>query len=137
MLLVKLLESTYYIDAQMIRDAIRNRSSFNLIYLDAMFKIDVFIPKSRPYAQQELRKTRLISLEEGTRPFYLSSPEDTILNKLDWYKMGGCTSKRQWEDILGVLHRQNQALDFVYIRHWAINLRVADLLEKVLSEVEG
>jgi len=136
MLLVKLLESTYYIDAQMIRDAIRNRSSFNLIYLDTMFKIDVFIPKSQPYAQQELQRSRPICIEEGTRPFYISSPEDTILNKLDWYKMGGCTSKRQWEDILGVLHRQNQALDFAYLRHWAINLRVADLLEQVLIDLE-
>src|SRR5690349_1387405 len=54
MLLVKLLEATYYIDAQMIRDAIRNRSSFNIIYLDTMFKIDIFIPRLRSYTQQEL-----------------------------------------------------------------------------------
>jgi hypothetical protein len=135
-LLVKHLESTYYIDAQMIRDAIRNRSSFNIIYLDTMFKIDIFIPKSRPYAQQELRRTRLVSIEEGTRPFYISSPEDIILNKLDWYKMGDCTSKRQWADILGVLHRQKQTLDFAYLRNWAINLRVADLLEQALIDAE-
>jgi hypothetical protein len=136
-LLVKLLEEEYYIDAQMIRDAIRNRSSFNLIYLDTMFKIDVFIPKSQPYAQQELHRTVPTSLGDDTHTFYISSPEDTILNKLDWYKMGSCTSNRQWEDILGVLHRQNQALDFAYLHHWASDLRVADLLEKALSEVEG
>lgn len=136
MSLVKLLESTYYIDAQMIRDAIRNRTSFNIIYLDTMFKINIFIPKSGLYAQQELHRMRLISIEEGTRPFYISSPEDIILNKLDWYKMGGCTSKRQWEDILGVLYRQKQALDFAYLHHWAINLRVADLLERALIDLE-
>src|SRR5690348_12068298 len=48
-LLVKLLEADYYIDAGMIRDAIRHRSSFNIIYLDTMFKIDIFIPKSNPF----------------------------------------------------------------------------------------
>jgi predicted transcriptional regulator len=101
-----------------------------------MFKIDIFIPKSRPYAQQELRRKVLTSLGDDTRPFYVSSPEDIILNKLDWYKMGGCTSKRQWADISGVLHRQKQTLDFAYLRHWAINLRVADLLEQALIEME-
>ncbi|GHO92632.1 hypothetical protein KSF_026800 [Reticulibacter mediterranei] len=50
--------------------------------------------------------------------------------------MGDCTSKRQWADILGVLHRQKQTLDFVYLRHWAINLWVADLLEQALIEMK-
>jgi hypothetical protein len=35
-----------------------------------------------------------------------------------------------------VLHRQKQTLDFAYLRHWAINLRVADLLEQALIEME-
>lgn len=55
-LLVKLLESDYYIDADMIRDAIRRRSSFNIIHLDTMLKIDIFIPKAHPFAQQERQR---------------------------------------------------------------------------------
>src|SRR3954470_15453589 len=45
--LVKLLEESYYIDADAVRDAIRRKSSFNAIHLDTMLKVDVFIPKSR------------------------------------------------------------------------------------------
>jgi hypothetical protein len=135
-LLVNLLEADYYIDAGMIRDAIRHRSSFNIIYLDTMLKIDIFIPKSHPFAQQERRRVRLASIEEGTRPFYLSSPEDIILNKLDWYRMSDGVSLRQWGDVLGVLHRQKHALDFAYLCHWATNLNVIDLLKQAFAEAD-
>src|SRR5579859_4406556 len=56
--LVKQLEAKYYIDADAVRDAIRRRSSFNTIHLDTMLKVDVFIPKSRPFDQEELRRIR-------------------------------------------------------------------------------
>lgn len=81
--LVRRLETEYYIDADMIRDAIRHRSSCNLIYLDTMFKIDIFLPKLRQFTQQERLRARKEVIEEGTRTFYLSSPEDIILNKLE------------------------------------------------------
>src|SRR5262245_45741668 len=41
--LVDLLGTSYYIDADMIRDAIRRRSSFNLVHLDTAFKVDVYV----------------------------------------------------------------------------------------------
>ena len=100
--LVTRLQSDYYIDADMIRDAIRRRSSFNIIHLDTMLKVDVYIPKSRPFDREELRRVQQEVLLEGTRPFNVASPEGTILNKLEWYKMGGEVSDRQWNDILGV-----------------------------------
>src|SRR5438132_8240083 len=52
--LVKQLEAKYYIDADAVRDAIRRRSSFNAIHLDTMLKFTVFIPKTRPFDQEEL-----------------------------------------------------------------------------------
>ncbi len=133
-LFVKQLETGYYIDADAVRDAIRYRSSFNVIHLDTMLKVDVFIPKSRLFAQQELRRVQVGVLGEGTRPFYFSSPEDIILNKLEWYKMGGEVSKRQWGDILGVLNKMGTKLDITYLQQWAANLRVTDLLDRALTE---
>lgn len=117
--LVKLLEQEYYISVDMIKDAIRHRSSFNIIYLSTMTKIDIFIPKPRSFSQQEHLRARPMILIAGTRPFLLSSPEDIILNKLEWYKMGGEISTRQWNDVLGVLQRQKATLDLSYLRQWA------------------
>ena len=40
-----LLRTAFYIDTDMVRDAIGKRSSFNLIHLESMFKVDIFIGK--------------------------------------------------------------------------------------------
>jgi hypothetical protein len=132
--LVEQLETDYYIDEDMIRDAIRRQSSFNVIHQDTILKVDIFIPKSRLFDQEELRKIRQEVLSEGTRPFNIASPEWTILNKLEWYRMGGEVSDRQWNDILGVLKVQGTNLDIAYLRHWAADLKVTDLLERAFVD---
>jgi len=132
--LVMQLKTDYYIDEDMIRDAIKRRSSFNVIHLDTMLKVDVFIPKSRLFDQEELRRSQQEVLLEGTRPFSVASPEGTILNKLEWYRMGGEVSDRQWNDILGVLKVQGTDLDMIYLQKWAANLNVTDLLERALID---
>lgn len=132
--LVKQLETDYDIDEDMIRDAIRRQSSFNVIHQDTILKVDIFIPKSRLFDQEELRRVRQEVLSEGTRPFNIASPEGTILNKLEWYRMGGGVSDRQWNDILGVLKVQSTNLDMNYLQKWAANLNVTDLLERALVD---
>jgi hypothetical protein len=84
--LVKQLQKDYYIDADAVRDAIRRKSSFNAIHLETMLKIDVFIAKSRLFDQEEMHRASFQPIVEGTRPFYIASPEGTILNKLEWYR---------------------------------------------------
>lgn len=59
---------------------------------------------------------------------YVKSPEDTILRKLLWYRMGGEVSDRRWSDILGVVQVQGERLDRDYLAKWAPQLRVEDLL---------
>jgi len=64
----------------------------------------------------------------------LASPENTVVNKLEWYKMGGQVSTRQWNDILGILKRQGASLDLTYLDRWSVALGVSDLLERALME---
>jgi hypothetical protein len=49
--------------------------------------------------------------------------------------MGGEVSDRQWRDILGVLKTRAGELDLDYLRKWAIELKVADLLDRALKEM--
>jgi len=129
--LVKALEKDYYIDADMIRDAIHRRTSFNLIHLETMLKIDVFIVKDQPYDSEAFARRQPDTLdEESSRKFYLSSPEDIILNKLQWYQKGGGISEQQWKDILGVLKVQADKLDIEYLKYWASRLNLSDLLNR-------
>jgi len=132
--LVTQLQAIYYIDEGMIRDAIRRRTEFNVIHFDTMLKVDVFLPKSRLFDLEQHRRVQLEVLAEGTRPFYMASPEDTTLNKLEWFRMGGEVSDRQWNDILGVLKVQGTNLDMAYLQRWASSLGVADLLERALVD---
>lgn len=117
-----------------MKDAIRRRSSFSVVHFGTSIKIDIFIPKTRLFDQEELRRVESKMLEGSERPFNVASPEGTILNKLEWYKMGGGVSDRQWNDILGVLKVRGTALELPYLKQWAATLGVADLLERALDD---
>lgn len=62
------------------------------------------------------------------------SPEDIVLQKLEWYRKTAETSDRQWRDVLGVLKVQGSDLDLAYLRHWTPLLGVEDLLERAHRE---
>src|ERR1700680_3005138 len=91
------------------------------------------ISKTRLFDQEELKRIESKMLEGSERPFNVASPEGTILNKLEWYKMGGEVSDRQWNDILGILKVRGTLLDMQYLKHWAETLGVTELLERALD----
>jgi len=136
--LARALASAFYVDAEMIRDAIRQQRSFNVIHLDTAFKVDVFVRKKRAFDESQLaRRTRQIVATDPERTAFVASAEDTILAKLEWYRNGGETSERQWRDVLGIVKTQGERLDKNYLRHWAVQLGVADLLERILREANA
>ena len=128
------LVKDFYIDEEMIFQAIVQRSSFNLLHRTSFFKIDIFIPKMRPFTEQQFARAQrqVLSLEPPVEAFVCSS-EDTVLAKLEWYRMGGEVSYRQWRDVLGIIEVQGAALDLVYLRRWAMELEIADLFERALQ----
>jgi hypothetical protein len=133
--LKQILENEYYIDNEMIADAIRSASSFNLIHLETMIKIDVFLHKEDPYAEMALQRKRKDTLEELDKvEFYFSSPEDIIVAKVQWYKIGGFVSERQWLDVIGVIKVQGDLLDKKYLKRWSQKLGLAALMQKAFDE---
>jgi hypothetical protein len=132
---VSALEDEFYIDEEMITESIQHNSSFNIIHRDTMFKVDVFIPHPRPFLRSQLARAKKQTFTFETEvSAKFASPEDTILSKLEWYRMGGEVSDRQWRDILGVLKTRAGELDLDYLHDWARELKVADLLERALKE---
>ncbi|MCH8243695.1 MAG: hypothetical protein IH897_13955 [Planctomycetes bacterium] len=119
-----------------IRDAIRLLDSFNLIHLKTAFKVDVFLLARSDYAQAAFARRQLDTMveSEGARTFYFAAPEDVLLHKLYWFRLGGEVSERQWGDVLGVLRVQREALDDAYLRRWASELEVTDLLDRSKAE---
>jgi len=136
--LVALLENEFYIDAEMILDAIQHTSSFNLIHLETMFKVDVFILKQRPFDLNQMQRRISQSVGDSSDDqAYFSTAEDIVLAKLEWFRAGGETSERQWRDILGVLDLQGDRLDLEYLKKWAATLGIRDLLQRAIQAVQG
>jgi len=133
--LVAALSKEFYADDEMMSDAIEHQSSFNLIHYETAFKVDVFIRKSRAFDQMQLeRRRKSVIATDPEQSVYVTSPEDVILSKLEWYRLGGEVSERQWRDTLGVLKTRAGELDLNYLHKWAQELKVTDLLERALNE---
>ena len=128
------LREAYYVSEERVRDAVSRRGSFNVIHLETMVKVDVFVSRDRPFDRRAFDRARPASPEGGSE-IPVSSAEDTVLAKLEWYRRGGEVSERQWTDVTGVL-RIVGALDEAYLRHGAVELGVADLLDRALDEVQ-
>lgn len=135
--LFEILQNSFYLDEHAMRDAVAQGRSFNAIHFDSVFKVDIFIATSDEFALSQLsrRQLRRISPEKD-ETVYVASAEDTILAKLRWYRAGYETSNTQWNDVLGILGTSRSSLDFEYLRIWADKLRVADLLQKAVDDVQ-
>jgi hypothetical protein len=128
------LQDEFYADEQAIMRAVRARQHFNIIHLDSMFKIDFFIAKPIAFHEKQMERRRLEPVGRDARQsVYVTTPEDTILAKLVWYRKGNEISDQQWRDILGVIRVQDDKLDLEYLHRWAEELEVADLLARAME----
>lgn len=132
------IQDKFYADEEMIRDAINREGSFNVIFLEAIFKVDIFVLKSDKYSQNEMARREIYEVsEDNTFSLYLASPEDVIINKLQWYQSGGRSSGRQWNDVLGVIKIRRETLDYSYLEEKAKEFGINDLLKEVIPETNS
>jgi len=133
--LVAQLGAEFYADLAAIRTAIQEERAFNLIHLATIVKVDVYVANATAFVESQFARRLLRDVGTGEPlELFLATPEDTVLAKLDWFRKGGGVADRQWRDVLGVLKVQADALDFVYLREWAIRLDLAGLLQRALYD---
>jgi hypothetical protein len=134
-LLASKLNAGFYADAGQMREAIRFGRAFNAIHFVTGFKIDIFPLGKDAFHALELARSekRVWGVDPtGSVELQVASAEDTVLEKLAWYKRGGQISDQQWSDVIGVA--TTRQLDRNYMREWAPRLGVADLLERLFGE---
>lgn len=133
--LVQLMTEEFFIDERMVIEAIKRKSAFNVIHLNTMQKVDIFVLSNQPLAQVEMQRRQLLVLTlDPERLAWVASAEDIILQKLIWYRLGNQVSDRQWRDVLGVLKVQADRLDFNYLNQWTQTLELEYLMTQALRE---
>jgi hypothetical protein len=127
--------SSYYLSLPAVQDAVRRRSTFNVLFAPLSFKVDCFVRKDRPFEISAMARRQPRSLpQDPAQSIMCVTPEDLILFKLEWYRLGNETSEHQWKDVRGVFETQGGSLDQAYLDRWAADLGVSDLLQRVRRE---
>jgi len=116
---VQSLGEGYYVNGEAAQEAFRDRATFNVIDYQAGWKADLIFRRNRPFSLEEFRRR-------------IQGNEDAILSKLEWFG----ESERQFRDAQGVAVVQWDTLDKEYLRKWARELNVEDLLENLLRNAE-
>lgn len=101
--------------------AFRDRGQFNVIDFPSGYKVDLIVRKDREFSVTEFDRRDTYEVD-GMR-LTIASPEDVLIAKLEWAKLGD--SERQIVDAAGILEVQGGSLDLGYIEAWvdALDLR--------------
>lgn len=114
--------SEYYVDLDAALEALGRQTQFNVIDLSTGWKIDLVICRDRAFSRQEF--DRRLPVEYADVRLHVATAEDVIIAKLEWAKMGG--SRRQIEDVAGVLRLRKDEIDRSYVETWVGQLGLSD-----------
>ncbi len=131
--LVDRLQSEFYVPTASARAAVRAQESFNILAVEQGLKADLFVLGDSLLDRRQIERRVLIVLPGSTQGLWVTSPEDQILRKLDWYCRGGSVSDRQWRDVLGLLTVGGDALEVDYLHETAAEVGLSDLLERAVA----
>jgi hypothetical protein len=124
----------FYLSRPAFVDAIIRHSMFNIIHIPTSYKVDVVIAPPSAFLSSQFARSKRVAIRDD-QTAYVCSPEDVILNKLRFYKLG--QSDKHLRDIAGVLRITGEAVDREYIRKWAERLGLSEIWFAVITKVDG
>lgn len=97
--------------------------------------MDVFVSRGRPFDLAAM--TRAVPRALGGEESLLvpvATAEDSIVAKLEWFRLGDESSQRQWDDVSRVVSLHGEALDADHMQRMAESVGVSDLLDRLLAK---
>lgn len=129
---IESLNISYYVSLEDVRDAFTNRSTFNVIDIHTGWKADFILRKDRAFSCQEFERRHQAKI--SGIDVWMTSLEDMILSKLEWSE--DSSLEQQFQDALGIAVVQWDHLNIGYLRKWAKELQLQDILEQLLERAE-
>jgi len=122
-------EPDYYVPHGRVRDAISRRFMFNLLHQEKLVKVDCVIRKETEFQREAFSNRKKIRFSDFD--VWIISREDLILSKLNWAR--DTHSEMQMRDAANILRN---GYDEDYIKHWAAQLGIENLLAETLEKLE-
>jgi hypothetical protein len=63
----------------------------------------------------------------------VATAEDSIVAKLEWFRLGDESSQRQWDDVTRLMSLRGETLDADHMHRMAESVGVEDLLDRLLA----
>jgi len=110
-----------------VREGIQNRQVFQMLHLPTYLKLDFWLLTDDPFDQSRFQRRKFVRIL-GKR-MAIASAEDTILQKLRWYKQAKI--EKHFVDAAFVYKIQFKQLDLKYVEAWAKKIGVTRYLKQL------
>jgi hypothetical protein len=127
--MVQAFSGDFFLDEAAVRAAYQPPHQFNAIDQRSTLKVDFWLLRGVPFEREMFSRRRQVSLFGEMA--WIGTAEDVLLHKLYWNQI--TPSDRQLGDAAGIVAVQQDALDREYLRHWAVELKVTEVLETLLT----
>lgn len=117
-LLQQFPDADFATDREDAFDALARKSLFNIVDYVSLWKVDFIIKQLTPFDASRFARRSVVEIA-GVH-LYTASPEDILLTKLWWAKLG--ESERQLNDAAGIIQVQTENLDLEYVERWVAAL---------------
>lgn len=120
------LPQTFFVQTESIKEAIDEKSMFNVIHLPSSLKLDFWILTDESFDKVRFARRKKVRILDQLME--MASAEDTIIQKLRWYKMGKI--EKHLVDAAFVYQLQRKSLDTKYLLSW---IKMLDLKSNFLK----
>jgi hypothetical protein len=124
--LAGLYQDQFYVDREMVRAAVRERSMFNMIHTAHVIKVDLVVRKDNEYRREEFARRKSVPVDGHA--VFIVAPEDLVLSKPMWARES--RSEMQLNDVRNLLASVPD-LDKEYLLRWAGRLGLNALYREV------
>lgn len=121
------LPKSYQYQEISVRNAIKNKGMFNILYLPEFLKLDFWLLTDTPFDKS--RFSRKVEVEVLGQKMFFTTAEDTILQKLRWYTISPL--EKSLIDAAFVYQIQYKNLDKKYLEKWAKTLKITRILNRL------